>query len=188
MNMLDMLCGHLHQLLTMAQDGAQCTHLILRPERRAQQSDRVQELDPLTLVPVGSASRNIFHMSGIDHPGLQSAPLENFEQGNPINACRLHGRGSDTTTLQPVSGLFEIFGEGAEAADRLVFGIVMHGDENLARANVYPCCAGLFHGPVSETQPLVSLSGHFYLSVQSSQAAKYGTLLMGIEPERELRS
>jgi hypothetical protein len=172
----------------MAQDGTHRTDPIFGPERGAQQSHRVQELNPLALVPVGAAARNVLHVPGVDDAGPETSPVEDLVQRNPVNAGGFHGCGGDATALQPIRQPVEIFGERAEAAHRLIIGILRHRHENLARANIDACRTGLLDGPVTQTQAGVSFSGHvdLFLVSGSQGPQKCGTLLRGIEPETDI--
>ena len=98
-HVLDMLRGHLHQLLAMAHDGTHRTDLIFGPEGGAQQSHRMKELNPLTLVPVGAAARHVFHVPRIDEAGPETSLLEHLVHRNPIDASRFHRCGRDPAAL-----------------------------------------------------------------------------------------
>jgi hypothetical protein len=134
----------------------------------------MQELNPLALVPVGSASRNFLHVPCVDHARLQASPVKDFVQRNPIDASGLHGHRGDTATLQPVRHLLQIFGERAEAPNRFFVGIMMHSDENLPRTDIDSCRAWLLYRPVAKAQSFLSFSRHADLSfvIRGSQAAK----------------
>jgi hypothetical protein len=158
----------------MAQDRAHGTDLVLGPESSPQQTHCVQELNPLALVPVSSASRNVLPVPCVDHAGLQSSPVEDFVQSDPIDAGGLHGYRGDPATLQPVRHPLKIFSERAEASDRFLVGVVVHGHEDLPRTDIDSCRTRLFYRPVAETQASVSLSGHAALSflISGSQGAR----------------
>ncbi len=130
----------------------------------------MQKLNPLTLVPVSAASRNIFHMPRIDDAGLKTAAVEDVEQRNPVYAGRLHGHRGDAAAFQPIRHPLDIFRESAEAADRLVVGIIVDGNKNLPSPDVDSCRTRLFDGPVIQAQSLVSLFGHADLSFRSAAA------------------
>jgi hypothetical protein len=75
--------------------------------------------------------------------------------------------------------LLKIFGEHAEPADRLIVRVVMHGDKNLARADIDTCGTGLLYWPIAETQASALLLGHVDLSffwIRGSQAAQNAVL------------
>jgi hypothetical protein len=78
-HVLDVLGRHLHQLLSMAHNGAHGAHWVLRPESGAQQAHRMQKLNPLALMPVGAASRYVLHVARVDHAGLQTAAIQDFK-------------------------------------------------------------------------------------------------------------
>jgi hypothetical protein len=51
MDVLDMLVGHLHQIVAVPHQRPHRAYLAVRPECRPQQSHRMQKLQPLAFVP-----------------------------------------------------------------------------------------------------------------------------------------
>ena len=84
MDVLHVLGCHPYPFLALAQNGPYGTYLIFGPKGGAEQSHRVQKLNPLALVPVGAAPGNIFHLPGVDHARLQPALVQDFIQRNPV--------------------------------------------------------------------------------------------------------
>src|SRR5579884_3850079 len=133
---MDMLGAHLHQFAAVPHDGARRANLILRPKRRPQQSDRVQILQPLAIMPVGTPPRHVFHVPGVYQARLKFSFFQNLIQRNPVNPRRLHGRGGDVQTLQPFGQPLQIFGECRENANRLVAQLRSHCHPDLTRPDV----------------------------------------------------
>jgi hypothetical protein len=65
MDVLNMLVGHLHQIVTVPHQGPHRAYIAVRPKCRAQQSYRMQKLYPLAFVPVRAPPRYVFHPMGI---------------------------------------------------------------------------------------------------------------------------
>jgi len=120
----------------MAQEGADGTDMFWRPEAGAEQPDRMEILEPLTIGDVGFAAGEIFAMAGVDQANFQSGGFEDLEEGNPIDAGRFHGEGFNATGFEPVAQLEQIIGEGGEGADGFGIGIVRNGDLDLGGADV----------------------------------------------------
>jgi len=77
----------------------------------------VQFLDPLAIEHVGlGASRHVLDMSGIDHPDLEAALLEDLIKGDPIDARRFQGHRLDPASLEPVGQLVKIGSKSFEAS------------------------------------------------------------------------
>src|SRR5579863_1955885 len=85
--MADVLCGHLYQTVPMSPQTTNCTDLRWRSETRAQESDRVQVLNPLTIGDIRFAAWHVFHGPCIDQIDLKTMLFKNLVHGNPINAC-----------------------------------------------------------------------------------------------------
>jgi hypothetical protein len=66
-HVLHMFAGHLHQFSSVADDRPQCAYLCFRSKGGAQQTDRVQKLDPLAFMPVHASARHDLHMPRIHH-------------------------------------------------------------------------------------------------------------------------
>jgi hypothetical protein len=65
LDVLHVLARHLHQFAPMPGHCTYSTYVCIRPEGGPQQSHRMQVLQPLALMPVGSLSRHVFHMPRI---------------------------------------------------------------------------------------------------------------------------
>jgi len=80
----------------------------------------MQLLDPLAILDIAFATGYIFEVMGIDQFDLKAAVIEDFKNGDPIDACRLHGHGIDAAFTQPVGQGVQVNGEGLEASDGLM--------------------------------------------------------------------
>ena len=87
----------------MPKQRAYGADLLLGPIGGAQQSDRMQKLQPLTVRHIGPAARYVLHMPSIDQTDLKAAIFQDLEQWYPVNACRFHRYSFHTALLQPVS-------------------------------------------------------------------------------------
>jgi hypothetical protein len=83
LHVLHVLDCHLYQLTPMPDDGSYGAYVRFGPEGGAQQSHRVQVLQPLAFMPVGSPSRNVFHVARIGQARLDSMRFQNVVQRNP---------------------------------------------------------------------------------------------------------
>lgn len=81
MHMLNMHAGHLGKTFAMTQQRTHGADVLFWPERRFQQPDRMQILEPLTIRNVGLTTRNVTHMLGVDQTDLKPARLQNLKQG-----------------------------------------------------------------------------------------------------------
>ena len=80
----------------------------------------MQALQPLAVEPIGfRSSRGALGLPGVDQEDLDTARLQEFKQGNPVDPGGFHGHRGDTAVEKPVGEGLEVSGEGAEPADRL---------------------------------------------------------------------
>src|SRR6266568_4004156 len=82
-HVLHVLDRHLYQLTPMPDDGSYGAYLRFGPKGGAQQSHRVQVLQPLAFMPVGPPSRNVFHVVRIGQARSDSMRFQNVVQRNP---------------------------------------------------------------------------------------------------------
>ena len=66
-------------------------------------------------------------MTRVDQQHRETARLEQFEQGNPVNAGRFHGDGVDFAGCEPVGNRIEVHRETGKFAHRRVVSIRRHG-------------------------------------------------------------
>ncbi len=122
----------------MAQERTHGTNLFRGAEAGAQQADRVQVLNPLTVADVGLATGEIFTVAGIDQANCQTGGFEDLKDGNSIDAGGLHGHGFDPALKQPIAQGEQIIGEGGKGADRVGIGVAGDGHLHFGGADVNP--------------------------------------------------
>src|SRR5215469_16964059 len=81
--MLDMLAGHFHQFGAVPQQAPHGAYIALRPKCRAQQSYRMEKLQPLAFVPVGAPPRHVFHAASVDQTWLHPMLFQHIVERNP---------------------------------------------------------------------------------------------------------
>ena len=101
-HMLHVGARHLHEVVSVSQDGAHLADRLGRAEGGAQKTDRMKVLQPLTIGDVRLTAGDIFHMVGIDEEDLEAPRFQDLKQRNPIDARGFHGHGIDGTLFQPV--------------------------------------------------------------------------------------
>jgi hypothetical protein len=82
---------------------AQRGDLDLRPEAGSQQAILVQPLQPLGVADVGLASGNVLRSAGIEHPYMEFALLEYFEDRDTVDPGGLHNDRLRLATLARTS-------------------------------------------------------------------------------------
>ena len=89
----------------------------------------MQPLDPLAIMHIAfGAPLDLLHLLRVDEEDLEAARLQELKKGDPIDAGRFEGHGSDATRQQPVGKGVQVSGIGAEAAHRL--GIITGRDRH----------------------------------------------------------
>jgi hypothetical protein len=83
----------------------------------AQETDRVQVLQPLAVLHIGLATGQIFAVARVDQHHFQSRAFEDLEERDPIHAGRFQRDGGDTALPEPVAQGQQLFGESGEVAD-----------------------------------------------------------------------
>ena len=118
LDVLYLAAGVLDQPLTLPQVTPQHHDVVTRPERPGQKTAAVQSPDPLAVEPVAlGPAAHLPRLPRVDEQDGEAPPLEQFEQGDPIDAGRLHGHGGHPARLQPVGDGLQVVGAGAELAN-----------------------------------------------------------------------
>src|SRR4029450_9987763 len=73
--------GALELVVAVAQDTANRTNGLRRPERSSQQSHSMEVLQPLAILDVSFATRHPFDMAGVDQANFQTPALQDLEKG-----------------------------------------------------------------------------------------------------------
>jgi hypothetical protein len=98
----------------------------------------VELLDPSAVEHVGLTAGDVLHTAGVDEADVEAAFFEDLEEGDPVDAGRLHGDGRHAAGGEPVRQGVEVGGEGFEFSDVLALGIGAgwDGDEVRVGADV----------------------------------------------------
>jgi hypothetical protein len=72
-------------------------------------------LQPLCIVNVGLAARDIPDVACIYQQHLETVGLQDFKNRYPVHACRFHGDGGDTHFRKPLRQTVQIGAEGSES-------------------------------------------------------------------------
>ena len=72
-------------------------------------------LQPLCIVNVGLAARDIPDVARIHQQHLEAVCLQDFENGYPVHTRRFHGDGGDTHLRKPLGQTVQIGAEGSES-------------------------------------------------------------------------
>jgi hypothetical protein len=126
----------LNQTVAVAQYRSNRTYCLFGPKGGAQQTHRVQILQPLTIGHIGLSSRDVLHVPGIDQKDLEPCRLKDLKEGNPIDSRRFHRDSFDAALLEPLSRCLKFGGEGAKAPDRLRIPVRRYCDIDLGRADI----------------------------------------------------
>src|SRR5260370_28707332 len=95
--------------------------------------------DPLRVVHVALPTRNVLRVPGVHEHNFETSRLEDLEDGDPVDACRLHRDRRDAHLREPVCESMEVSGEALEGTNRLVVSILRHGNDVERRTDVKPC-------------------------------------------------
>ena len=113
----------------MTKKCPQAHDAVVGSETASQQAMLMQLLEPLGVVDVGLATRDILDVARVDEKHLESARFEDLEDRNPVHARRFHGDGRDAGLCEPVGESMEIAREAPERADGFLRPIGRHGDD-----------------------------------------------------------
>ena len=78
LHVLNVLRGSLHQVAAVTHQRAHGAYFAVWPECRPQQSDRMQKLQPLALMPLRPPARYVLHVSGVYQTRSDSMLLQNI--------------------------------------------------------------------------------------------------------------
>ena len=97
-HVLNMLDRHPDEIVSMAEQTAELTHVLRRTKRRCEQAVTMQPLEPSTIKAIRlRAARDILDVARIDQGDGESAGLETLKQWNPVHPSGFHGDCGDTT-------------------------------------------------------------------------------------------
>ena len=136
LHMLDVRGTVADQHIPMADESAEGADIIGGAEGALKQAVGVELLDPLAVEDIGLATGNILDVTGVDQEYLKAALVEDFVDGNPIDASGLHSHGVDAAGLEPISQGMQGTGVGLEAPDGLCATAFGHSDIDFGRTDV----------------------------------------------------
>ena len=102
LHVLDVGGGVLHQPFAMAQVRAQPDDAVAGPEAAPEQAILVELLQPLRIVHVALAARDMLDVARVHQQHLEAARFEDLEHRNPVHARRLHGDRRDADLREPI--------------------------------------------------------------------------------------
>ncbi len=137
LHVLDVTRSHLHQAVPMPKDRTHRADRLFRPERSAQQTYRMQILQPLTVGNIRFASGHILHVTCVDQQDGETLRLQDLKKRDPVDACRFHRHRLNLTAFQPVRSGVQVARERREMPYRLWIMIHRHGDVNLRRSYIH---------------------------------------------------
>jgi len=126
----------LDQPLAMPQVGTERDDLGSEPEAGAEQPVRVELLNPLRVVDVRLAARDVFRVARVDDHDLEPSRFEDLEQRDPVDPGRLHRDRRYSETDEPVGQRGQICGEAPERAHGLGIKLRRHGNDVKRRPDV----------------------------------------------------
>src|SRR6267142_1304194 len=137
LHVLDVARSHLHQAVPMTKDRTHRADRLFRPERSAQQTYRMQILQPLTVGNIRFAPRHVLHVARVDQHDSETSRLQDLKKRNPVDSRRFHRHRLYVAGLQPIRSGVQVFGKRREMPYRLRIAIHRHGDINLRRPYVH---------------------------------------------------
>ncbi len=79
----------------------------------------MQTLNPLAIQDIAFAPADILHLPGIDQQHLETHPLQDLENGNPIHPGGFHSHAAHFGFLEPIPQCFQFGSGGPKTPDRL---------------------------------------------------------------------
>jgi hypothetical protein len=134
------------EAVAVAQDGAHGADLALGTKAAAQEAHGVEVLQPLAVLHVGLAPREVFAVARVDEHHLKPGGFEDLVERDPVNASGLHGDGGDAALDEPIAQGEQVLGEGGEGADGVGAGAGRHGHINFPGAHVDAGGVGMERG------------------------------------------
>ncbi len=128
-------------------------------------------------------------MMCVNQEDFEPVRFQNLIQRDPVNACRLHGHGSDVALAQPIGQCDQVSSERAEPTDRIDVAIRWNSNKYLFGADVNS--SGIWvqnrQHPSARSWLGFGLAGHLRLLLLEPAARGYVTnkLLNGIAARSE---
>jgi len=120
----------------MADEGAEDADIISGAEGALEEAVSVELLDPLAVEDISLAAGDVLDVSGVDEEDLKTAFIEDFKDGDPVDAGGLHGHGVDATGQEPIGQSMQGTGIGLEGPDGLGTTVFRHSGIDFRGADV----------------------------------------------------
>lgn len=92
----------LEETFAVAHVRADAHDLVARAEAAAEQAVLMELLQPLRVVDVCLAARNVLRVSRVNEQNFESAALKNLVDRDPVDAGGLHRDRSDAQAVEPI--------------------------------------------------------------------------------------
>ncbi len=142
----------------------------------------MQLLDPLRVVDVCLAARDVLRVTRIDEHDIEATSLENLEHWYPIDTGRLHRDGGDAQSYEPVGQPVQITREAPERPHGLRVKLRGHRDDMKRCPDVHAGSAPMHRSQRRRrARPHLLLAHHGYLQRgPEGGSARLNTFLNGI--------
>ena len=94
--------------------------------------------EPFAIADIALAPRDVFDVARVDQEDLEATGFEDFIQGDPVDAGRLHRDARHAASREPVGEPMKIGRETPEGTDRFRIALRWNCDEMLGRAAIDP--------------------------------------------------
>jgi hypothetical protein len=142
---LDAGADGVDMVAALAPVGAGHANLRGGMERVAEEPVGVQFQQPLALLHVALAPRQIFRVPGVDQIDLEAARRQDLVDRNPIDAGRLQGDGGNPALLKPLGEAVQVGRKAVKPAYGIGIPIGPNGDVMGAVADVDARGVGMDH-------------------------------------------
>ncbi len=109
-------------------------------EAPAQEAQDVEVAEPFAVRDITLAAREVLHVTRVDENHLETARVEDLEDGNPVDAGRFHRHVGHATRGEPIGEAVQIGREGGKRSHRGRIAVRGHGDEVFRRPTVDSGC------------------------------------------------
>ena len=109
--------GGLDEEVAMAHQRAEGEDRPGGAEAPAEEADRVEFAQPLTVLDITLAAGDVFDVAGVDEQHLEATRFEDVVDRDPVDPGGFHGDAGDATGDEPVGEPLEVGGEGPEGSD-----------------------------------------------------------------------
>ena len=128
----------LNESLSVAEVATQGGDGCFGSKASAEQPHAVQLPEPFAIADIALAPRDVFDVARVDQEDLEATGFEDFIQGDPVDAGRLHRDARHAASREPVGEPMKIGRETPEGTDRFRIALRWNCDEMLGRAAIDP--------------------------------------------------